>query len=84
MPIKDMATSTSTFVFIRYAGNRIHLLNPRGLTVVRRSLGATVGISVGQAILSSVCRTRVLDLVVLMLDTSRHCKRKLYTYPTQG
>jgi MFS family permease len=36
MPIKDMATSTGAFIFIR-------------------TIGGTIGISIGQAIFSSVC-----------------------------
>ncbi|KAF9052922.1 MFS general substrate transporter [Panaeolus papilionaceus] len=43
MPIKDMATSTSTFVFIR-------------------TLGGTVGISVGQAIYTSFLRKQIVNI----------------------
>ncbi|KAL0946650.1 hypothetical protein HGRIS_012844 [Hohenbuehelia grisea] len=51
MPIKDMATSTSTFGLIR-------------------TLGGTVGISVGQAIFSSTLRKRLRDIPNVALDTS--------------
>ncbi|KAF8201537.1 MFS amino acid permease [Pholiota molesta] len=51
MPIKDMATTTSTFGFIR-------------------TIGGTVGISVGQAIYSSVLRKKVRQLPNLVFDTS--------------
>ncbi|KAF8911966.1 MFS amino acid permease [Gymnopilus junonius] len=43
MPIKDMATSTATFGFIR-------------------TLGATVGISIGQAIYSSTLRKKIVHI----------------------
>lgn len=42
MPLKDMATSTSAFVFLR-------------------QLGGTIGISIGQAIWSSVCAAISFD-----------------------
>ncbi|KJA27390.1 hypothetical protein HYPSUDRAFT_35275 [Hypholoma sublateritium FD-334 SS-4] len=51
MPIKDMATTTATFGFIR-------------------TLGATVGISIGQAIYASVIRKKVARIPGLTLDTS--------------
>ena len=50
MPIKDMATSTSTFGILRYEGN----CRTYEADTIRRVLGATVGISIGQAIYSSV------------------------------
>ncbi|PPQ63069.1 hypothetical protein CVT24_005924 [Panaeolus cyanescens] len=43
MPIKDMATSTSTFLFIR-------------------TLGGTIGISVGQAIFTSVLQKKIVQI----------------------
>ncbi|KAF8163478.1 MFS amino acid permease [Crassisporium funariophilum] len=53
MPIKDMATSTATFGFIR-------------------TLGATVGISIGQAIYSSTLRKKISKIpnLPLSFDTS--------------
>ncbi|TEB26640.1 MFS general substrate transporter [Coprinellus micaceus] len=45
MPLKDMATSTATFGFIRYGGFA--------------TLGGTMGISIGQAIFSSILVKRV-------------------------
>ncbi|KIM48915.1 hypothetical protein M413DRAFT_438091 [Hebeloma cylindrosporum] len=51
MPIKDMATSTSTFGFIR-------------------SLGATVGISIGQAIYSSALQKKIVHIPNVGIDTS--------------
>jgi hypothetical protein len=57
MPLKDMATSTSTFGFIRY---NIAFVIPHSASKVvtqrvgNRTLGGTVGISIGQAIFSSV------------------------------
>jgi len=51
MPIKDMATSTSTFGFLR-------------------TLGGTVGISIGQAIFSSVLQEKVKSISGLTLNTS--------------
>ncbi|KAF4614997.1 hypothetical protein D9613_002702 [Agrocybe pediades] len=51
MPIKDMATSTGTFGFIR-------------------TLGATVGISVGQAIYTSTLRKKVSHIPNPGIDTS--------------
>ncbi|KII88358.1 hypothetical protein PLICRDRAFT_41528 [Plicaturopsis crispa FD-325 SS-3] len=51
MPIKDMATSTSTFGFLR-------------------TLGGTVGISIGQAIFSSTIRKKIRSIPNLDFDTS--------------
>jgi EmrB/QacA subfamily drug resistance transporter len=51
MPIKDMATSTATFGFIR-------------------TLGATVGISIGQAIYSSTLRKKIARIPNVGIDTS--------------
>lgn len=52
MPIKDMATSTGAFVFLR-------------------TLGGTVGITVGEAILSSVLQRRLRGISgFLSIDTS--------------
>lgn len=51
MPIKDMATSTSTFGFIR-------------------TLGGTVGISVGQAIFASTIGKKIAKIPNVSLDTS--------------
>jgi MFS family permease len=51
MPIKDMATSTGTFGFIR-------------------TLGATVGISIGQAIYSSILRKKLARIPNVTIDVS--------------
>ncbi|KAG5354026.1 hypothetical protein C0989_009722 [Termitomyces sp. Mn162] len=51
MPIKDMATSTATFGFIR-------------------TLGGTVGISIGQAIFSSTVSKKVARIPNVTIDTS--------------
>ncbi|KAI0062470.1 MFS general substrate transporter [Artomyces pyxidatus] len=51
MPIKDMATSTATYGFLRM-------------------LGATVGVSIGQAIYSSVLRKKVALIPNVNFDTS--------------
>lgn len=51
MPIKDMATSTSTFGFIR-------------------TLGGTMGISIGQAIFASIIRKKIAKIPNVSLDTS--------------
>lgn len=51
MPLKDMATSTSTFGFIR-------------------QLGGTIGISIGQAIWSSVLQRKARSLTDVTIDTS--------------
>lgn len=51
MPIKDMATSTSTFGFIR-------------------TLGGTVGISIGQAIFASTIGKKIAKIPNVSLDTS--------------
>lgn len=51
MPLKDMATSTATFGFIR-------------------TLGGTVGISIGQAIISGFLRRKVSQIPNLHIDTS--------------
>ncbi|KAF5381014.1 hypothetical protein D9615_004058 [Tricholomella constricta] len=51
MPIKDMATSTSTFGFIR-------------------TIGGTVGVSVGQAIFASSVGKKIANIPNLPFDTS--------------
>ncbi|TFK42411.1 major facilitator superfamily domain-containing protein [Crucibulum laeve] len=51
MPLKDMATSTGTFGFIR-------------------TLGGTVGISIGQAIFSSTLSKKIAKIPNLSIDTS--------------
>ncbi|THG97767.1 hypothetical protein EW026_g4297 [Hermanssonia centrifuga] len=51
MPLRDMATSTATFGFLR-------------------TLGGTVGISIGQAILSGFLRHKVQQIPGLDIDTS--------------
>ncbi|EGN93322.1 hypothetical protein SERLA73DRAFT_189897 [Serpula lacrymans var. lacrymans S7.3] len=51
MPIKDMATSTGTFMFLR-------------------TLGGTVGITIGEAIIASSLQKRVRDIPGLTIDTS--------------
>ncbi|KDR73516.1 hypothetical protein GALMADRAFT_614600 [Galerina marginata CBS 339.88] len=51
MPIKDMATSTATFGFLRV-------------------IGATVGISIGQAIYTSVLRKKIARIPNVGFDTS--------------
>ncbi|KAG6833709.1 hypothetical protein H0H87_002907 [Tephrocybe sp. NHM501043] len=51
MPIKDMATSTSTFGFIR-------------------TLGGTVGISIGQAIFTSIVTKKIVKIPNITIDTS--------------
>ncbi|KAG2157288.1 major facilitator superfamily domain-containing protein [Suillus clintonianus] len=51
MPIKDMATSTGAFVFLR-------------------TLGGTVGITIGEAILSSVLQQQLRGIQGLTIDTS--------------
>ncbi|KAG5647265.1 hypothetical protein DXG03_000800 [Asterophora parasitica] len=51
MPIKDMATSTSTFGFIR-------------------TIGGTVGISIGQAIFASTAAKKIAEIPNLTFNTS--------------
>lgn len=51
MPLKDMATSTSSFVFIR-------------------TLGGTIGISIGEAVIASVLRSRIGKSHGIDFDTS--------------
>ncbi|KAG2349700.1 MFS general substrate transporter [Suillus weaverae] len=51
MPIKDMATSTGAFVFLR-------------------TLGGTVGITIGEAILSSVLQQKLQGIQGLTINTS--------------
>ncbi|OBZ75452.1 putative transporter C3H1.06c [Grifola frondosa] len=51
MPLRDMATSTASFVLLR-------------------TLGGTVGISIGQAILTSVLRKKIAEIPGLTIDTS--------------
>ncbi|KAG1756595.1 MFS general substrate transporter [Suillus paluster] len=51
MPIKDMATSTGAFVFLR-------------------TLGGTVGITIGEAIISSVLQQKIRGIQGLTIDTS--------------
>jgi len=51
MPLKDMATSTGVFVFMR-------------------SVGATIGISIGQTVISSFLKQKVKHIQGLNFDTS--------------
>jgi EmrB/QacA subfamily drug resistance transporter len=51
MPIKDMATSTGAFMFLR-------------------TLGGTVGITIGEAIISSVLQQKLRGIQGLTIDTS--------------
>ncbi|KAG2137519.1 MFS general substrate transporter [Suillus clintonianus] len=51
MPIKDMATSTSAFMFLR-------------------TLGSTVGITIGEAIISSILPQKLRGIQGLTIDTS--------------
>ena len=65
MPMKDMATSTATFVFLRY---NPHLpLFVLMLIIIldhdARTLGGTVGISIGQTVYSSVGYSVYLDAI---------------------
>ncbi|KAG6812805.1 hypothetical protein H0H93_013673, partial [Arthromyces matolae] len=51
MPLKDMATSTSTFGFIR-------------------TIGGTVGVSIGEAIFTNVVSKKMAKIPNIVLDTS--------------
>ncbi|KAG2116460.1 MFS general substrate transporter [Suillus discolor] len=51
MPIKDMATSTGTFMFLR-------------------TLGSTVGMAMGEAVISSVLQQKLQGIRGLTIDTS--------------
>ncbi|KAG1765813.1 MFS general substrate transporter [Suillus occidentalis] len=51
MPVKDMATSTGAFMFIR-------------------TLGSTVGVTIGEAIISSVLHKKLQGIQGLTVDTS--------------
>ncbi|KAG2130305.1 major facilitator superfamily domain-containing protein [Suillus bovinus] len=51
MPIKDMATSTGTFMLFR-------------------TLGSTVGMAMGEAVISSVLQQKLQDIEGLTIDTS--------------
>lgn len=51
MPIKDMATSTGTFMFLR-------------------TLGSTVGMAMGEAVISSVLQQKMQGIQGLTIDTS--------------
>jgi EmrB/QacA subfamily drug resistance transporter len=51
MPIKDMATSTATFAFLRM-------------------MGGTVGISIGQAIYSSILQKKISNIPNVTINTS--------------
>ncbi|KAG1843412.1 major facilitator superfamily domain-containing protein [Suillus tomentosus] len=51
MPIKDMATSTGTFMFLR-------------------TLGSTVGMAMGEAVISSVLQQKLQGIQGLTIDTS--------------
>jgi hypothetical protein len=53
MPLKDMATTTGAFGFIRYR-IIISLMGPRSLDTRYRTMGGTVGISIGQVIFANV------------------------------
>ncbi|KAG6851242.1 hypothetical protein H0H93_011678 [Arthromyces matolae] len=69
MPIKDMATSTATFGFIRYM-LRAYPNDPLNIPYLGRTLGGTVGISIGQAIFSSIVRKKIARIPNVSIDTS--------------
>ena len=69
MPIKDMATSTGAFGFLRWAYllSQVHPL----LTMHIRTMGGTVGIAIGQAIYTSVLKKKINKIPDLSgFDTS--------------
>ncbi|KAJ7499660.1 MFS amino acid permease [Mycena latifolia] len=67
MPVKDMATSSTTFGLFRFVVFRwIPVLKIHAL----RSLGSTIGVSVGQAIWSGVLRKQISKISGLTLDLS--------------
>jgi hypothetical protein len=69
MPVKDMATSTGTFGFLRCA-LLLALLNPSP-DVAFRTMGGTVGIAIGQALYTSMLRRKIDKIPGLGgLDTS--------------
>ena len=79
MPIKDMATSTATFGFIRYVeGLLIHGLHS---LVYLRLLGGSLGIAIGQAIWSSVSLTVYQRWRFWFLTSKQFLQKSLKTIP---
>lgn len=70
MPLRDMATSTATFGFLRCAYIYFQWLVRRSDLDVFRTLGGTIGVSVGEAILSSELRKKIRNIPDLNIDTS--------------
>ena len=63
MPMKDMATSTAAFVFLRYLPYSAFVLLLLTIMLNNRTLGGTVGISIGQTVYSSVSHSVYLDAI---------------------
>ncbi len=57
MPLKDMATSTAAYGFIRLVCSHVFMTccDIKKFLNVIRTLGGTIGVSVGQVVFSSVC-----------------------------
>jgi hypothetical protein len=69
MPLKDMATSTGTFGFLRYA--RLECLVEFIFDLYARTMGGTVGIAVGQALYTSILKKKINKIPGLSgFDTS--------------
>ncbi len=69
MPLKDMATSTGTFGFIRWARLIPQVNFIPDLHV--RTMGGTVGIAIGQALYTSILKKKIAEIPSLSgFDTS--------------
>ena len=69
MPLKDMATSTGAFTFLRYAD--FLLVVASVVEFVIRTMGGTIGISSGQAIYTSILKNKINRIADLSgFDTS--------------
>ena len=84
MPLKDMATSTAAFVLLRYEPSVPTWYDLGSLTyfMCHRTLGGTVGISVGQAIWSSVSHISMTSLCIFA--DMRGGIRSLFPFPLAG
>jgi len=68
MPLKDMATSTGAFVFLRYV---MTFVSGRSWVHTPSStLGGTIGITIGEAIISSGLQQRLRGVTGLIINTS--------------
>ena len=67
MPLKDMATTTGAFVFLRYV---MTFASRKSRLTYSSTLGGTIGITIGEAIISSALQQKLRGIAGLTINTS--------------